>query len=145
MHWVAIWQWLVANGLFRDVLATSIGLGAAKLMTMRPVQQHRQNQAQIADLLNTRTPGGLSDVVKAVKKREAGEPEDPTPDADDGDDESGEEEEERRKRRHGASSGHSSQEGRAGHHGDSSPPPDHDKPAPDPSSLLTHFRPGHGR
>lgn len=140
MHWVAVWDWLVANGLFRDVLATAIGLGSAKLLTVRIIREHKQSQAQIADLLDTKTPGGLTDVLSAVKEQSGEEPEDDTPDSDDGEDD-----EEKRKRRHGTSSGHSSQEGHASHHGESPPPPDHDKPAPDPPSFLTHLHGLHGR
>ena len=90
-------HWLVANGLWRDVLATVIGLGAARALAARPIKNVKASQARQEDLLDTSTPGGLAEVHAELQKlskllgddsnQEPGneEPEDETPDMDDKD------------------------------------------------------------
>ena len=64
------WQWLVAQGIYRDLVATVTALILGRLLAWRPLReirrqlrQHQESQARIADLLDTRTPGGLADLV----------------------------------------------------------------------------------
>lgn len=63
MSW---WGWLVAQGLYKDLLATVVAAVAGHLAAYLPLRAHRRRQDKIADLLNTDTPGGLAEVVKAV-------------------------------------------------------------------------------
>lgn len=93
----ATYHWAVANGLWRDVLATVIGLGAARALAARPIKNVKASQARQEDLLDTSTPGGLAEVHAELTKlrnllgddsnQEPGneEPEDETPDMDDKD------------------------------------------------------------
>jgi hypothetical protein len=71
---VQVGQWLVANGLYRDILAavvgTIIGFVLGRLLAWRPVRkvlaEHKRSQARIADLLDTKTPGGLADLAREL-------------------------------------------------------------------------------
>jgi hypothetical protein len=58
-----IWYWLVANGLFKDLLAMFIG----SLGFLLPWRHHRAAQKDIEDKLDTKTPGGLRDVLLMQK------------------------------------------------------------------------------
>lgn len=59
----ALWQWLQAQGLVRDIVATVVGVTGAHLAGWRP-KRHQRTQEQIADRLDTSTPGGLGEIVK---------------------------------------------------------------------------------
>jgi len=63
----AIWHALIANGLYRDLLAASVGVVVTHLFAWRPLRAHKKRQEKIIGLLRTDTPGGLSDIVDAVK------------------------------------------------------------------------------
>jgi len=62
MH--GLWAHLVAAGLLHDLLGTGIAVAAGHAALWRPWRAHRRTQKLIADRLNTRTPGGLADLVK---------------------------------------------------------------------------------
>ena len=64
-----IGHWLVANGLYKDILATSIAAVVARLAAWRPLRDHARRQDRIADLLDTDSPGGLTDLLDELKKR----------------------------------------------------------------------------
>jgi hypothetical protein len=57
---------LVNLGVYKDVLAAVVGAVAARLIARIPLKRHQKNQKRIIDLLNTKTPGGLSDVVSEL-------------------------------------------------------------------------------
>lgn len=67
-----MWHWLVANGLYRDLLAATVGVIVTHLFAWRPLRAHRRRQEKIIGLLDTGKPGGLTDVVDAVKRTERG-------------------------------------------------------------------------
>lgn len=69
MHYAAAYAWLVANGLWRDLLAALIGLTVTRAAAWGPLKHLRAlaaenaaRQDRIADLLDTTTPGGLTEV-----------------------------------------------------------------------------------
>jgi hypothetical protein len=68
---------LVADGLWKDVLSFSIvTAGAAIVAKVKLIpawRKHREQQDRTADLLDTQTPGGLADVVDALKGLESKE------------------------------------------------------------------------
>jgi hypothetical protein len=61
--WVALWHWLEAQGFVRDVVGIPVALVSAHLAGWHP-RRHLRVQEQIADRLDTSTPGGLGDVVQ---------------------------------------------------------------------------------
>lgn len=63
----SFWNWLVANGLYRDIISVVVVGILAPLVAYRPWKKHRATQKQIADSLDTSTPGGLTDVLRAVE------------------------------------------------------------------------------
>ena len=67
-----MWHWLVANGLYRDLIAATVAVIVTHLFAWRPLRAHRRRQERIIGLLDTGKPGGLTDVVSAVKRRERG-------------------------------------------------------------------------
>ena len=67
---MAAWHWLVANDLWHAVVATLVSLPAAVVVAWAPWKRHRAAQSRISDLLDTSTPGGLTDVVEAVRDQE---------------------------------------------------------------------------
>ena len=70
MRWLdATWDWLVAQGLYRDILGAGVAIGVARLGAWRPLRRHAERQERIADLLDTDTPGGMKDVVDELRKR----------------------------------------------------------------------------
>jgi hypothetical protein len=79
VHWHAVWRWLVAAGLYRDLVATTIALGGARLIAWRPLRKHLANQERTADLLDTKTPGGLHDLLPVRDVPPAGRPPDASP------------------------------------------------------------------
>ena len=66
------YRWLVEAGLWRDLLAASVGVAVGHVFAWRPLRkiarQHAEQQAKIADLLNTDSPGGLAEVVREIRK-----------------------------------------------------------------------------
>lgn len=62
----ALWHWLEDQGAVRDLVATTIAVASAHVAGWRP-RKHQRTQEQIADRLDTDTPGGLSDVVHHLK------------------------------------------------------------------------------
>lgn len=86
MRW---WQWLVAQGLYRDLLATVTALIVGRVLAWRPLReirrqfrQHQEGQARIADLLDTSTPGGLAELLPEHRRHRRRDDQDD----DDGDD-----------------------------------------------------------
>ena len=73
------WQWLVAQGLYRDLVGTAIALGGARLVAWRPLREHRKRQDKIADLLDTKTDGGLKDIRDGLDRLAADHHETPPP------------------------------------------------------------------
>jgi hypothetical protein len=70
--WIHTYQWLEENNLFKSTVAfwVTIILSAFLASVLRPWRawkKHREAQEKIADRLDTSTPGGLADVVKALK------------------------------------------------------------------------------
>jgi hypothetical protein len=61
-----LWGWLVAQGLIKDLIAASVAVIVGHVFAWRPWRAHRQRMDRIADLLDTKTPGGLADVAKSV-------------------------------------------------------------------------------
>jgi hypothetical protein len=73
MHYMAIFEWLVANNLFKATIAfcVTVILGGLLTLCCRPwkAYKHRkQLQERIADSLDTRTPGGLTELVHRLDK-----------------------------------------------------------------------------
>lgn len=64
----ALWHWLEAQGLVKDLVGTVVAITCAHLAGWRP-GKHQRTQEQIADRLDTDTPGGLHDVVHHLKGR----------------------------------------------------------------------------
>ncbi len=62
-----VWHSLLVLGLGRDLMATTIGLAGVQAGAYLPWKRHRERQDRLIDLLDTTTPGGLSDVVLAEK------------------------------------------------------------------------------
>lgn len=76
-----MWHFLTTHGFYDAVVSatvsTTIGVliarGLAWRLTSRALKLLRervQHEKQIADLLNTATPGGLTDVVKQLERDE---------------------------------------------------------------------------
>ena len=65
---MSVYHHLVALGLWKDVLSTSVGLGGAAAGGWLPWRRHRRTQQAIADRLDTSTPGGLGDLVPKTRK-----------------------------------------------------------------------------
>jgi hypothetical protein len=85
MHWMAIFEWLVQNNLLKATVAfwVTLILGGLVTLLLRPwkaFQKRRQLQERIADSLDTRTPGGLTELVHKLdmllQQEEAQEDED---------------------------------------------------------------------
>jgi hypothetical protein len=56
------WHWLIMNGLYKDLLAATVALAVTRIAALRPMRRLRR----IEDLLDTDSPGGLRDVVRAL-------------------------------------------------------------------------------
>lgn len=80
MH--AAWHWLILNGLWKDLLAAFIALAVTRAAAWRPLKRLGASQRRIEDALDTRSPGGLHDVVKALR-RDDGKDSDDDDDDDD--------------------------------------------------------------
>ena len=57
------WHWLIANGLYKDLLAAVVALAVTRVAAWRPMRRLRR----IEDLLDTNSPGGLREVVRALR------------------------------------------------------------------------------
>lgn len=69
MHWHTIYAWLDNDGgLWKAVIGFWIVAGFSWLVGVLPWRRSRKVQKQIADRLDTNTPGGLADLVKAIEK-----------------------------------------------------------------------------
>lgn len=68
----AAWNWLVENGLWRDVLAAVVALIVGNVFALRTIRKafrrHAAGQERISDLLDTSTPGGLAEVVGVIRQ-----------------------------------------------------------------------------
>ena len=70
-----MYHWLVVDGqVWHAVVSFSVGFAMAKIVTFRPLKKHRQVQEEIRNLLDTSLPGGLTDVVNAVKDAKGSSP-----------------------------------------------------------------------
>jgi len=58
-----IWRWLITNGLYKDLLAAIVALAVTRVAAWRPLRRLRR----IEDLLDTDSPGGLREVVRALR------------------------------------------------------------------------------
>lgn len=65
------WHWLIANGLYKDLLAAVVALAVTRVAAWRPMRRLRR----IEDLLDTDSPGGLREVVRALRGEDHGEDE----------------------------------------------------------------------
>lgn len=73
MWWIYTYWWLENNNFWKAQVAfwVTILLSAALAACLRPWQawkRHRETQEKIADRLDTKTPGGLADLVKALQE-----------------------------------------------------------------------------
>jgi hypothetical protein len=59
-----IWRWLA-----QDALATAVAVVAGHVVAWRPWRAYRRDMARISDLLDTGTPGGMSDLKAAMEHR----------------------------------------------------------------------------
>ncbi len=62
------WQWLVDHNLWQSVVGWLVFTVLTAAVAWFPWSKHKRVQATIADRLDTSTPGGLTDVVKAVNR-----------------------------------------------------------------------------
>jgi hypothetical protein len=69
---IQVYQWLVANGMWKDILAASIAVLVARLFAWKPFKRMRAAQDKIQDQLDTSTPGGLTDVLNAIVASQPG-------------------------------------------------------------------------
>ena len=61
-------HWLITNGLYKDLLAAVVALAVTRIAAWRPMRRLRR----IEDLLDTDSPGGLRDVVRALRGEPGG-------------------------------------------------------------------------
>jgi len=66
------WQWLIANGLYKDLLAAVVALAVTRIAAWCPLRRLRR----IEDLLNADSPGGLNEVIRALRGEPGGKDED---------------------------------------------------------------------
>ncbi len=89
---VHVYWWLEGNNLWKAAVAffVTLILGVALTAFMRPWRawkRHKNTQEKIADMLDTSTPGGLTDVVTAVHRMHSRLEEGDAPDDNGSDDE----------------------------------------------------------
>src|ERR1700722_1469483 len=75
MHYHVIYQWLVDNNLWKDVITFVVFGVLGWTVGALPWRRHRKTQVAIADSLDTNTPGGLTALVNAIQNL-AGEEDD---------------------------------------------------------------------
>jgi hypothetical protein len=68
---VNTWHWLVNEGLLRDIVAV-VSAGVVSPVIAVPVKRFQNTQKDIADKLDTSTPGGLKDVVDMLHATQGG-------------------------------------------------------------------------
>ena len=66
------YNWLVDNGLWRDVISFSVGAILGLVVATHPFRLVHRALFRISDQLDTRTPGGLTDILRALKETETG-------------------------------------------------------------------------
>ena len=64
------WHWLITNGLDKDLLAAVVALAVTRVAAWRPMRRLRR----IEDLLDTDSPGGLTDLLRALRSEGDDEP-----------------------------------------------------------------------
>ena len=67
MHYHAAYIWLENQGLWKAVIGWLVGTVFGTVFVRRSWMKHRKAQADIADSLNTKTPGGLTEVSDQLK------------------------------------------------------------------------------
>jgi hypothetical protein len=65
------WEWLVQEGIYRDMVAVTLGVVVTTAAAWRPFRKIKNVQIKTADLLDTKTPGGLTDVLDAIQQSNA--------------------------------------------------------------------------
>jgi hypothetical protein len=68
----SFWDWLVSQGLYHDIVNLCLLFIFGPILAYHPWKKHRESQKEIANALDTRTPGGLADVVRAVREQDSG-------------------------------------------------------------------------
>lgn len=69
MHYHTIYAWLDNDGgLWKAVIGFWVVAAFTWLVGVLPWRRSRRVQQKIADSLDTKTPGGLADLVRAVDK-----------------------------------------------------------------------------
>jgi hypothetical protein len=61
------WEWLVAEGIYRDIVSAVVVTIIAPLLAFKPLRKHFKTQKKIANELDTSTPGGITDLLHAVQ------------------------------------------------------------------------------
>jgi hypothetical protein len=77
---MAWYHWLTDNGLWRSVIGTAVGFVFGIIVALRPFRKLHRSLFHIADQLDTTTPGGLTDILHALKP----DPDDSAADGSDG-------------------------------------------------------------
>jgi hypothetical protein len=72
MHTVfSVFNWLVANNLWRDVIQLSVasifGFFLARIPWKRQQKVQAQSQAELMDKLDAKTPGGLGEIATLLQ------------------------------------------------------------------------------
>jgi hypothetical protein len=68
---IGVWNWLVQEGIYRDIVASITGVLVATVVAWHPFKRLRRSQIEINNNLDTTTPGGLTDVLKALNVSQA--------------------------------------------------------------------------
>ena len=63
------WHWLITNGLYKDLVAAVVALTVTRMAAWRPMRRLRR----IEDLLDTDSPGGLHEVIRALRSDPGGD------------------------------------------------------------------------
>jgi hypothetical protein len=66
--WVHAYHWLEANNLWQALVAWVIFTSLTAAVAWLPWKRHRKTEREIADSLDTSTPGGLTDLVDALRR-----------------------------------------------------------------------------
>lgn len=65
--WFQAWHWLVIHNLWQSVIGWAVITFGTAAVAWRPWRKHRTVQRAIADRLDSSTPGGITDLIQAVK------------------------------------------------------------------------------
>jgi hypothetical protein len=69
VHYLTAYEWLEREGsLWKAVVGFWVVAVFTWFLGVLPWRRHRKTQKQIADRLDTTTPGGLTDLVTAVNE-----------------------------------------------------------------------------